>query len=93
MDESECRQRISLCDRSKGTVDGVVDVLSFDTDQILLDTTQGMLTIKGEELHVGKICLEKGEVDFAGKVQLMQYTENGEYRKRKKGSLLKRLFQ
>lgn len=93
MEQVECKHSLNLCNRSSGNITGVVDVISFDPDTILMETELGMLTIKGQELHVSRLCLEKGEVDIEGKVQLLQYSENGEYAKRKKGSLVKRLFQ
>ena len=34
--------------RRTGTVTGVVDVLSFDLTEILLETDQGMLMIRGQ---------------------------------------------
>lgn len=93
MEQGESRHQIQLCDRSSASLTGVVDVLSFDTEMILLETTQGMLTIKGKDLHVGRLCLEKGEVDLEGNYHLIQYTESKESAKRKKENLLKRLFQ
>ncbi len=52
--------------RRTGTVTGVVDVLSFDLTEILLETDQGMLMIRGSDLHVNRLTLEKGEVDVEG---------------------------
>lgn len=78
--------------RSGGTVTGVVDVLSFDLAEILLETDQGMLTIKGNDLHVNRLTLEKGEVDVEGKIDSLVYSDTGGYTG-KSGSLLSRLFK
>ncbi|MGI6007542.1 MAG: sporulation protein YabP [Ruminococcus sp.] len=93
MEEAEGRHGLKLDDRRTGNITGVVDVVSFDMDMILLETTRGMLTIKGEELHVSRLCLEKGEVDVEGKFRILEYSEDGEYGKKKKGSLMQRLFR
>jgi sporulation protein YabP len=85
--------QINICERNKGSLSGVVDVISFDAEQILLETTQGMLTIKGKELHVSRLHLEQGEVDVEGQMDSIVYSENGPYGKKQKGSLVKRLFQ
>lgn len=85
--------QLNLKERKTGTLTGVRDVISFDSEQILLETTQGMLTIKGKELHVSRLHLEQGEVDVEGVVNSLVYTEDGSYAKRQKGSLVKRLFQ
>ena len=84
---------IHLQERKRGTLTGVVDVMAFDSEQILLETTQGMMSIKGKELHVSRLQLETGEVDVEGNVDSLVYTEQGVYGKKKKGSLIKRLFQ
>ena len=44
--------KLLLNNRRTGTVSGVTDVISFDIAEILLETEQGMLTIKGTDLHV-----------------------------------------
>ena len=46
--------KISIFNRSSGIISGVKEVISFDPNEIILDTEQGMLMIQGEELHVTK---------------------------------------
>ena len=82
--------RLTLSQRKEGTITGVVDVFPFDEHEILLKTSQGMLTVKGKELHVSRLELEKGEVDLEGQVDALLYT--GQEPKQKQGSLLSRLF-
>lgn len=82
--------RLEMAQRSRGTVTGVLDVFAFDEHEILLKTSQGMLTIKGKELHVSRLELEKGEVDLEGQVDALLY--EGKEPKQKKGSLLSRMF-
>ena len=66
-------------------VTGVLDVLSFDLNEILLETEQGMLMVKGTDLHVNRLSVEKGEVDLSGNIDSIAYsnvnsagTKNGE---------------
>ena len=84
--------RLTLSQRKEGTIPAslVSDVFSFDEHEILLKTSQGMLTVKGKELHVSRLELEKGEVDLEGQVDALLYT--GQEPKQKQGSLLSRLF-
>ena len=35
-------------------------MLSFDLNEILLETEQGMMMVKGTDLHVNRLSLEKG---------------------------------
>ena len=52
--------KIIMTNRRTCTVNGVNDVLSFDLREILLETEQGMLMIRGNELHVNRLTLDKG---------------------------------
>ena len=45
---------------------GVLDVLSFNLNEILLETEQGMLMVRGTDLHVNRVNLEKGEIESVG---------------------------
>lgn len=67
--------KIMLSNRRTCIVSGVVDVLSFDLNEVLLETDQGMLMIKGKELHVSRLSLDKGEVDIDGKIDSLTYSE------------------
>ena len=84
--------KLSLADRSAMTVTGVCDVISFDVSEVMLETDLGMLCIRGSDLHVNRLTLEKGEVDVNGKIDSLTYSDVGTY-KRQGESLLSRLFR
>lgn len=84
--------RLLLNNRRTGTVSGVTDVISFDLAEILLETEQGMLTIKGADLHVNRLTLEKGEIDIDGRIDSLSYSEVTDFHKAG-ASLLSRLFK
>lgn len=71
------QHKLVLGNRKDLTINGVLDVLSFDVNEILLETEQGMLMIRGSALHVTHLTLEKGEVEIDGKVDSLTYSENG----------------
>ena len=60
--------KLILNNRRTCNLTGVNDVLSFDEREIILETEQGMLMIKGNELHVNRLTLDKGEVDVDGRI-------------------------
>ena len=84
--------KLELYNREKGTVTGVLDVISFDENTIVLDTDMGLLTVKGKDLHVSRLSLEKGELDLEGHADGLVYSSNEGYRKSNQ-SLLSRLFK
>ncbi|MCI8515437.1 MAG: sporulation protein YabP [Hungatella sp.] len=84
--------RLMLSNRAVLNVTGIRDVVSFDENQVILDTDMGLLTMKGKDLHVSRLTLEKGEVDVDGTIDSLIYSSNEAYRKSGE-SLFNRLFR
>ncbi|MGL5435069.1 MAG: sporulation protein YabP [Lachnospiraceae bacterium] len=78
--------------RACANVTGVREVVSFDENQVIMDTDMGLLTLKGKELHVSRLTVEKGEIDLEGQIDSMIYSSNEALRKSGQ-SIFKRLFQ
>lgn len=66
--------KLVVNNRKTSMVTGVLDVLSFDLNEILLETEQGMLMVKGTDLHVNRLSVEKGEVDLSGNIDSIAYS-------------------
>lgn len=77
-DKQQSKKSHKLCmdDRASAIITGVNDVLSFDANEVLLDTEQGILMIRGDDLHVSRLTLEKGEVDVDGRIDSLSYSNN-----------------
>ncbi|MBP3451636.1 MAG: sporulation protein YabP [Agathobacter sp.] len=67
--------KVVLTNRKGGNFTGVLDVISFDISEILLETEQGMLNVKGKDLHVNRLNLEKGEADIEGVIDALSYSQ------------------
>ncbi len=67
--------KVILNNRKSGSFTGILDVLSFDINEILLETELGMLHVKGKDLHVNHLNLEKGEVEIEGAVEAFSYSQ------------------
>ena len=65
--------------------------LSFDEKEILLQTADGKLQIRGSGLHVKGLNLEKGEAALAGHVDSLVYLSKDSPRKEE--PLFTRLFR
>ena len=92
LNASKRAHKLILNNRRTCNLTGVSDVLSFDVNEILLETEQGMLMIKGTELHVSRLSLDKGEVDVDGRIDSFTYSEQSSLGS-KGESLLSRLFK
>lgn len=84
--------KVLLQNRKTGSFSGIIDVLSFDVGEILLETELGMLLIKGNDLHVNRLTLEKGEIDVEGRIDSLAYSEVNNYNKSGE-SFLGRIFK
>lgn len=73
-------------------VTGVLDVLSFDLNEILLETEMGMLMVKGTDLHVNRLSVEKGEVDLSGNIDSVAYS-NANQASRQNENFFAKLFK
>ena len=84
--------KLVINNRKTSMVTGVLDVLAFDLNEILLETEQGMLMVKGKDLHVNRLSVEKGEVDLTGHIDSVAYSEVQQVSK-KGDSFLVKLFK
>lgn len=77
-----------LEDRERLSVSGVEEVESFDENTIVMDTVQGVLIVRGEDLHIEKLSLDGGDLKVEGTVESLTYEEN----RRGKGGFFSRLL-
>ncbi len=85
-------QNLILENRGKLSVSGVVDVLSFDDQVVIIETDLGLLTVKGENLRINKLSIDTSEVIVEGDISSMAYSENKNNDKTK-GSLISKIFK
>ena len=84
------RHHVTMEDRRGLTVSGVEDVERFDDTNIVLSTTQGMLVVSGEGLHIEKLSLDGGDLKVEGKIDALSYEERAE---RNVGGFFSRLLR
>ena len=78
---------LSLHSRSKLTMTGVSEIVSFDDNTVILHTAQGTLVVLGRELQLKALTPDGGNVTITGQVSALQYEE-----KRAAGDWLRRLL-
>lgn len=84
-------QNLILENRSKLSISGVLDVLSFDDQVVMIETELGLLTCKGENLRINKLSIDTSEVIVEGEISYLSYSDNNNEREGQ--SLLSKIFK
>ena len=77
-------------ERRSLTVSGVSDIERFDEEEVVVATELGLLSIKGQGLHLNKIDVEDGELSVEGQLDSLSYEDQ---RFSEKSSFLAKLFR
>ena len=85
-------QNLILENREKLSISGVLDVLSFDDQVVMVETELGLLTIKGENLKINKLSIDTSEVIVEGDINSLSYSEK-DLNKDKAGSFISKIFK
>lgn len=84
-------QNLVLENRGKLSISGVLDVLSFDDQIVIVETELGLLNVKGENLRINKLSIDTSEVIVEGDIYSLAYSEK-DYDK-KNGSIFGKIFK
>lgn len=72
------------------SVSGVLEVISFDEDIVVIKTSMGQLTIVGQDLRISKTNVQTGELVLDGKIEECSYCDT--QNKNNSNGIFKRLF-
>ena len=89
--EENIKSNLLLDSRKKLELTGILEVVSFDDERIILNTKIGTLDIKGDSLKVDKLDVQNGEVIIHGRINSMVYNDKNV--SKNKENIIKKLFQ
>ena len=84
-------QNLILENRNKLSISGVLDVLSFDDQIVIIETEMGLLTVKGENLRINKLSIDTSEVIVEGDIFELAYSD--ENINKKSSGFLNKIFK
>ncbi len=90
--EEQTRHKITLTNREMLDVNGVINVEKFTDEDIILETNQEILNIKGEKMYMKQLDLDAGVIVVEGIFKALTYHEGSIGGKKGKG-LLGRLLK
>lgn len=87
MAQEQMPHKLQLNGRKNLTMTGVTEVVSFEENAVVLQTTLGTLMVHGQDLQLKTLSLEGGQVAVDGEVSALVYEEP------RQGSFWGRLFR
>ncbi len=84
-------QNLILENRGKLSISGVLDVLSFDDQVVVLETELGLLTVKGENLRINKLSIDTSEVIVEGEISYLAYSDKNV--EKNKSNFISKIFK
>ena len=75
MEEAHLPHKLQLNERTSLTMTGVAEVVSFDENMVVLQTSLGLLVIQGQQLQLKNLTLEGGQVAVEGSIRALSYEE------------------
>jgi sporulation protein YabP len=78
--------------RQKLVLSAIVNVGTFDEKEILLESTMGNMTLKGEGLHITQLNLDEQTLIVEGMIKAIIYTD-GDTKGNKTRGLLEKILR
>ena len=83
----EKKHSISMLSREKLDIDGVIDVLDFDSSCVNIKTNMGVLSVEGADLKIISLSKDTGKIYIEGSVDSLYYYGTSE---EKRGGLFRK---
>ncbi len=68
-------QNIILKDRKKLEITGIKKIETLNSEEFLIDTKLGLLYIRGNDLEMQQLDIDKGHIWIIGEVNIIEYVE------------------
>ena len=85
-------QTLKITDRNNIEITSAKNVISFDSNEFLIETPYGNLKVTGKNLTIGKMDTEKKELIIKGNIDSINYLST-QPNNTQKESVFKKLFK
>ncbi len=82
---------LKLSERSRVVLTGIKKIINFDSQEFLMESSLGVIHLKGNNLELIRLDTQDGNVKIKGKINGIEYLDGKE--KNKEESLLAKLFK
>ncbi len=84
------KHEVKIVDRGLIYLSGIDKIISFDSEEFLMESVMGMILLKGENLEIVKLDTHDGVVSIKGVINGITYDSD---KKKESESLLGKLFK
>ena len=82
---------ITLVERKNLVISGIKKIDNFDSEEFVIDTNMGILTVKGENLEIIKLDTIQGNISIKGKINSLDYMDD--IKEKESKGVFNRLFK
>ena len=91
MDSNSLNHIINVTERKNIVISGVKKIENFDTEEFLLNSSAGLILLKGKDLEIIKLDTISGNVSIKGKIDFIEYINDNT--NKKENTLFNKLFK
>lgn len=91
--EVKKEQNIKLIERKKLEITGIKKIESLNSEEFLIDTSLGLLHVRGDNLEMQQLDIERGNLWISGIISVVEYIELKDKSKKEKSSLFSKAFK
>ena len=84
------KHEVKVIDRNLIYLSGISKIISFDSEEFLMESVMGIILLKGQDLEIVKLDTHDGVVSIKGVISSIVYDEG---KKKDTESLLGKLFK
>ena len=84
---------LTVRNRQGAQMEGVIEVIRFDENEVLLETVCGTLSIDGEGLHLSEWNADRGLATLGGRVDAVTYFDKKQDDSKAHGGLFGKLIK
>lgn len=75
-----CHKELCIKERRALFIDGIMNIEGFDNTYVVLEISDGKITVEGENLKIRELSKEEGKIEIEGNVTGVFYSEKSSFK-------------
>ncbi len=78
MENSSLNHVINITERKSIVITGVRKIESFDTEEFAINSSEGLIILKGKDLEIIKLDTNAGNISIKGNINYVEYIDDNQ---------------